>query len=116
MGIGGGCGSSGNSGASGFQSATTQSTVQPPPQVMQNYQNLVNRAIDVSNTPLQQWSGPTIAGFNPTQNNAFASIDNAQGMSMPYINAATQYAGIGAAPVMPNVMQFNPTNLSTFQN
>jgi hypothetical protein len=107
-----GCGTSGGGG----QSSTVTSTTSPPPQVLAAYQNLLNRGNAVANLPLQQWQGPTIAGFNPTQQRAFAEIDQAQGAALPWINAATQYAGAGAAPVFPNVMQFNGDNLQRFEN
>jgi hypothetical protein len=108
-----GCGNSSGPGATTQQVTQTTS---PPPQVLAAYQNLLNRGTAVANTPLQQWQGPTIAGFNPTQQAAFNEISGAQGSALPYINSAAQYAAQGAAPVFPNVMQFNAGNLAQFQN
>src|SRR6185437_3061411 len=64
----------------------------------------------------QQWQGPTIAGFNPTQQAAFSEINQAQGSALPYVNAAQGYLSAGAAPAFPSVMQWNPGNLAQFEN
>jgi hypothetical protein len=108
-----GCGSSSGPGATTQQVTQTTS---PPPQVLAAYQNLLNRGTAVANAPLQQWQGPTIAGFNPTQQSAFSEIAGAQGTALPYINSAAQYAAQGTTPVMNGVQQFNPQTLSQYQN
>jgi hypothetical protein len=84
--------------------------------VLAAYTGLLNRGQAAANLPLQQWQGPTIAGFNPTQRAAFDEVNAAQGMALPWVNAATQYAGIGAAPVLPSVMGVSGANIQQFQN
>lgn len=87
---------------------------QPPQQVMNAYGNVLAQAQALSQQPLQQYGGNMIAGFTPQQLAAFQEINQAQGSALPYINTASQYAGIGAAPVFPNVMQYNSSNLQNF--
>ncbi|HWI26495.1 MAG TPA: hypothetical protein VN668_05955 [Stellaceae bacterium] len=103
-------------GSGGGQSSTVTQTTSPPPQVLAAYQNLLNLGNTVASQPLQQWQGPTIAGFNPTQQAAFSEINQAQGSALPYVNAAQGYLSAGAAPAFPSVMQWNPGNLAQFEN
>src|SRR5580765_1951608 len=83
-------------GSKGSNTTTTTST--PPPEVMAAYRNVVGRAQNVANLPYT--SAPVdIAGFTPDQMNAFQSINQAQGMGMPFFNRASDYAGIGGANI-----------------
>ncbi len=86
----------------------------PPPQVLNDYQNLINQGQQVSSLPLSQYQGPVIAGFNPTQQSAFGEINQAQGSQLPYLNAAQSYVAAGAQPVMGQVQGFNA--LGEYQN
>ena len=90
MSCGGGSGSSGTN--------TVVQNSQPPAQVMQAYQNLTNSAFSQAGQPLQQYAGPMVAGFTPQQTQAFGTIQNAQGMATPYINAASQEFGQATTP------------------
>lgn len=83
---------------------------------MAAYQNVVNQGQTAASQPLQQYGGPLVAGFTPDQTQAMQEVQNAQGLAQPYINAATQYAGIGAAPVYPNIQQFSPQSVSQYQS
>jgi hypothetical protein len=103
-------------GSSGGQNSTVTSTTSPPPQVLSAYQNLINQGTAVSQLPLQQYQGPTIAGFNPTQQAAFSEVNQAQGAALPYINAAQQYLSAGADNPFSQVMTWSPSNLSQFEN
>lgn len=104
----------------GSSGQTTTSSNQPPPQVLQAYQDLINRGTNVANTPLQQYptGGPgapnLVAGFTPAQNEAFSTIEGAQGLAQPYIDTAAQYATAGAAPVYPNLPQFSSANVNQY--
>jgi hypothetical protein len=83
-------------GSKGSNTTTTTST--PPPEVMAAYRNVVGRAQNVANLPYT--GAPVdIAGFTPDQMNAFQSINQAQGMGMPFFNRASDYAGIGGANI-----------------
>lgn len=86
-----GCGSGGGT-------QTTVQSSQPPEEVLQAYRDVMAKAQGVANQPLQQYTGPMVAGFTPDQQAAFATINNAQGVQLPYLNTAAQYAAQGAAP------------------
>jgi hypothetical protein len=103
-------------GSSGGQNSTVTSTTSPPPQILSAYQNLINQGTAVSQLPLQQYQGPTIAGFNPTQQAAFSEVNQAQGAALPYINAAQQYLSAGADNPFSQVMTWSPSNLSQFED
>ncbi|MDE2471491.1 MAG: hypothetical protein KGL35_22880, partial [Bradyrhizobium sp.] len=87
---GGSCGSTSNT--------VTQQNA-PPAWVQNAYQGLVGAGQRLASQPLQQYSGPMVAGFAPQQQQAFSQIQNAQGVSLPYINAAAQYMSSAAAPI-----------------
>lgn len=84
-------------GSKGTETKTVQSG--PPPEVMSAYRDLISRAQGVASTPYQQYNGQMQAGFTPAQTAAFGTIDQSQGISMPYINQAADYARQGAAPI-----------------
>lgn len=107
-----GCGSSGP----GSTTNTQQTTTTPPASVLNAYQGLINQGTQVAQQPLQQYQGPVIAGFNPTQQTAFSEVNQAQGAALPYLNAAQTYLGAGATPVQNSVQQFNPQTLSQYEN
>ena len=98
---------------SGGTNTVVQNTA-PPPQVMQAYQSVLAQANALAQQPQQQYGGNMIAGFTPQQLAAMQEINQAQGSALPYLNTAAQYAGFGAAPVFPNVMQYNSQNLQGF--
>lgn len=101
---------------SGSQNSTVTSTTSPPPQVLAAYQALLNQGTAVSQLPLQQYQGPMIAGFNPTQQTAFNEINQAQGSALPYINAAQSYLSAGADDPFSQVETFNPSTLAQYEN
>lgn len=110
-----GKGSSGGSSGGGGTNTVVQSS-SPPPQVLAAYQNVINQAQTLQGQPLQQYQGPLVEGFSPDQTQAMQEVQNAQGLAQPYFNSAAQYAGLGAAPVYPNVQQFNNQSLAQYQN
>jgi hypothetical protein len=77
----------------------TTSTSAPPPEVMAQYENVIAQANQVAQTPYTPYGGQLVQGFNPTQQTAFQTVDNAQGIAQPYFNAAANYATLGAAPI-----------------
>lgn len=85
------------SGGGGSQNTTTQ-TSGPPPQVLQNYQALTGAAQNVAQQPLQQYSGPLVAGFTPQQQASFGQAAQAGGIGIPYLNAASQEFGAATTP------------------
>src|SRR5665213_3068486 len=103
---------------------TTQSNT-PSPQAVSAYNNISQIASTAAATPLQQYQGARVAGFTPDQTAAFNNVESAQGIQDPYINAASAYAGAGAAPITntPSVnyngysaQTFDPSQLSQFYN
>lgn len=76
-----------NSGGSGSSNVVQQNT--PPPQFMSAYSDLVNRAQNVASQPYRPYTGQMVAGFNPTQNQAFNLIGANTNAAQPDINAAT---------------------------
>src|SRR5258708_579157 len=93
---------------------TVTSTSGPPQSVIDNYNNVVNRATTAANAPLTQYSGPMVAGFTPAQTQAFNTVNNAQGIANPYINTASGFASAGTTPVTPTA--FSPSAVQQFQS
>lgn len=104
----------GSSGSSGTNTVVQQSS--PPAQFLNAYTNLIKAGTAQAEQPLQQYSGSLVAGFNPDQNQAFSTVENAQGLAQPYINAGAEYAGLGAQAVYPQVQQFSPSAISEYQS
>lgn len=77
---------------------TTTTTTTPPADVLAAYRNVMGKAQSAANLPYT--GAPVdIAGFTPDQMNAFQSVNNAQGMSVPFFNTAANYGGIGGANI-----------------
>jgi hypothetical protein len=81
----------------GQSQATT--TSQPNPVALSNYYNLMSRANQVGSTPYQAYQGNLLAPFSQSQQSAFNTIDQAQGIANADINQAQNYAAQGAAPI-----------------
>lgn len=93
-----------SSGSGGGSTSTTTSG--PPPQFLQAYTDTVNRATNVANQPLQQYTGNVVAGLSPDQQAGIAGIQNAQGVANPFINAAAQQIGASTTPLQPTVQPY----------
>lgn len=70
---------------------------------MQAYTDLLNRATNTANQPLQQYGGQLVAGFNDTQNQAFNNVSNTAGASQPYTQQASQLVYNSAQPTLGQV-------------
>lgn len=77
---------------------TTQSS--PNPIAQQAYTDLLNRSTNVANTPLQQYGGNLVQGFNDTQNQAFANVNQKTASSQPYTNQAASMVYNAAQPTL----------------
>lgn len=97
-------------------SQTSSTTSGPPPQVMQNYGQLVSGAESLVGQPLQQYTSPIVAGFNPTQQAAFSEVANAQGAQVPYLNAAAQEFGKATTPLWPTLPQFSASTVNQYMS
>lgn len=87
------------------QTAQTQ-TYGPSPAAYGAITGALGAAQNAASAPFQQPVAP-VAGFSPDQYNAFNTVNNAQGMAMPYINSAANLFGQSAQG--PNISQFfNP--------
>lgn len=89
---------------------SAQSTTGPPGNVMSAYNDLLSRAQQVGSQPYQQYSGQLLAPFSQSQQTAFNTVDQAQGIANPYLAAAQSYATQGASPISPEQIAnyFNP--------
>lgn len=101
-------------GSSSTPANTTTTTSQPSPDVTAAYNKVVGKAQTAAGAPLQQYSGPMIAGFTPAQLSSFKSVDNTQGVANPYINSASQYAAASATPITPTA--FSPGAVSQYES
>jgi hypothetical protein len=69
---------------------TTTTSSGPPAQVLANYQQVYNQAQNVANQPYQPYSGSTVAGFTPMQQQGFNAVNTAANAGQPFINQASQ--------------------------
>ncbi len=98
---------------------TTTSTNSPPPEVLAQYQNVVNQANQASTTPYTTGgfnAGNLVAGFNPTQESAFNTINNSQGIQTPYLNQAQSYLNNSQTPIWSGVQQYSPQTMAQYAN
>ena len=91
-------------------STTSQTTSAPPPEVMAEYEQIMQRANAVGNQPYVPYTGQLVAGLSPNQIAAGQTIGNAQGLAQPYFNQALGYLTQGAAPISAQQIQnyYNP--------
>lgn len=83
----------------GKTTAQTSQTSSPPPQVLANYQALVDRATNVANTPYTPYNGQVVPDLTQNQQQAFNQMSSLYGYSDPLYMAAAQYTGQGATPL-----------------
>lgn len=86
------------------------------PDVKRAYNSLINLGTSVAQLPLQQYSGPMVAGFTPDQTAAFGLVQQAQGMALPYVNQASTWLGNSARDIFPTLPQYSQENLAPFMN
>lgn len=102
-------------GSSGSTNTTTSSST-PPPDVTAAYDKALGMAGSAAAAPLQQYQGNTVAGFTPTQNSAFGSINNLQGVAAPFISQAQQLIQNGTQPLWSGTQQFSPSAIGQYQS
>lgn len=109
-------------GGKGGTTTSTQ-TVQIPPEVLARYNAVNARAEQVAQQPFQPYGGEFVAPLTPTQTAGIQATNVASGQAQPYygaatrgllgaqqggagyINAATQAALAGGAPITPDSLQ-----------
>jgi hypothetical protein len=79
------------------QTSTTSSA--PNPEAMQAYQDLLQRAGQVAQTPFVPYTGEFVAGLNQQQQNAGSNINQYAGFAQPFIQQAAGYANQAAQPL-----------------
>lgn len=103
-------------GSGGGSSSQTSTTSGPPPETMEAYKRLVNAASSTAQQPLRLYDAPIVAGFTPQQQQAFQTIQNAQGIGIPYINSAAQQYGAATTPLWDNLPKFSSDTLQQYLN
>lgn len=83
----------------GGKTSTSTTNTSPPPQFLEAYQNLINQANPVAQTPYQAYSGPLVAGLAPGQTQAINQAQNTTGIATPYYGQASQLAQQSATPL-----------------
>jgi hypothetical protein len=101
---------------SGGGSQTSTSTSSPPQQFLNAYSAVNNEAQNVAQTPLQTYSGNTVAPLSPDQSAGITGVENAQGISTPYLNSASQYINNATTPLWQNVQQFSPSGVQQYES
>ncbi len=74
-----------------------------PSYLEQVYKGLLNAGKAAASQPLKQYNGPRVAGFTPMQDQAFTLTQQAQGMGVPYLNAASQALSQASSDVFPSL-------------
>ena len=87
--------------------STTQTSQQNAPTAFagQNYTNAINQAAGLSQTPYNPATNVGVAGLTQPQTTAFSQLQGIQGTQQPYLDAATNYANMGAAPISSQAIQ-----------
>lgn len=87
-------------GSKGTQSTTqnTNQSYQANPVIQGAANQAIAGAQSAASQPFQMPVAP-VAGFNPTQQQAFQQYGQLQGMAQPYFNQASTYANQSAAPI-----------------
>ena len=88
-------------GSKGSSTTTQQTTTAPTPQAMSLYQNILNQAQGVAQTPYRAYSGQLVAPVNAQQNLGIGNINANAEYASPYI----QNAGVAATNAMQPLSQ-----------
>lgn len=91
-------------------------TSQPPQQFLNAYEQAVTQAGNVAQTPFQSYPGNLVAGFSPEQTSAIQEVNNAQGVAIPYLNAAGSEFNNATKPLWGGVQQFSPSGVQKYES
>lgn len=106
----------GGKGSSGGSTQTATSTSAPPSSVTNAYNNITSLAEQAASAPLQQYSGPLLAGFTDMQNQGFNTINGTQNTLQPYLNTASNLVNQGTQNIYSQLPQYNAQNIQQYQN
>lgn len=95
------CYGGGKGGGGGGGTTTQTSTVNIPPEVLAQYQNVNALANQAAQAPFVQYPGEMVAPLNPVQNTAIAQTLGQIGQTQPYFDAATNSLIGGTAAAYP---------------
>lgn len=99
--------------ADGGTTSTTTSSA-PPANFQAAYSELLGQANNVASQPLQQYSGPIVAGLSGDQASGITGVQNAQGIANPFINTASTAFSNATTPLWGGVQQFSPSNVQQY--
>lgn len=95
---------------------TTTSTNKPPPYLEEAYKDIIGKAEDIYALPLNQYTGPTLAGFTPDQEAAFSTIRGAGDVMAPWMDSASGYLTAGNQDIFGELPQFGSEGLARFMD
>lgn len=104
-------------GGGGTNTVETQSG--PPQAVLDQYSNVIAQANQVASTPYTTGgfnANNLVAPFNATENSAYNTINNAQGLQSPYLGNAQNLINNSQTPIWNNVQQYSPTTMAQYAN
>lgn len=106
-------------GKGGGGTNTTVQSNSPPPDVMAQYDKVIAQANQVASTPYTTGgfnASNLVAGFNPTQQQAFNTVNGAQGAAQPYLNSAQTDINNSTSPIWSGVQQFSPDTVQQYMS
>ncbi len=83
----------------GNKQQTSKSSTTALPEYSSAYSSLLNQAQNVASAQWNPATGQQVAGFTPTQNQAFDAVQNNQGSYLPSLSAAGASVAAGSSPV-----------------
>ena len=98
----------------GTSPQTTSSTQSPSPQVLSDYQGLVNSAINTANTPYSPYGGQMVAPLSSQTLQGLGGVSQYANAAQPYIGTAAGMAQGAASPVSPT--PYSGAGMAQFMN
>ena len=94
--------------------AQTTTVNSPPPQVLAQYQKVVDQANQVAQTPYQSYGGQLVAGVNGQQNAGISGVNQYANSAQPYYSGAAGLTLAGAGPA--NAQQFSGQGVGQYMS
>ena len=101
-------------GSKGSQTTSSQSSSSPPPQVLADYQGLVNRATNTANTPYTQYPGELVAPLSQQTQQGLGQIGQYANAAQPFYQGAAGATMAAATPISPT--QFSAGQVNQYQS
>lgn len=103
------------SGGGGSTNTVSQSS-QPPAAFSTALAQTLPQVQQTAATPLTQYTGNLVAPINADQQSAINTVNNAQGIANPYINAASADLSKATTPLWSGVQQFTPSSVTQYES